>query len=107
MLDIFFSICPPNNSTFTCVQAYKTIAPPLFSVQNWLFALMVMGGVTALLLGIAAQSKIGIISSSFIYLIFIGMLIGSLIDLALNIVSFVFPLFIFLGFAIYIWRSRS
>ena len=107
MLDIFLSICPPDNATFICTQTYKTIAPPLFSVQYWFFALMVMGGVTALILGIATQSRIGIMSTTFIYLLFIGMLIGSLIDLALNIVSFVFPLFIFLGFAVYIWRSRS
>lgn len=99
-------LCPPNNSTFTCIQHYTTIAPPLFSVQYWFYALIVLGGVTALIVGIASQNR-ALDVTTLIYLLFVGLMIGSFIDLAMNIVSFVFPLFIMIGFAVYIWRTRA
>ena len=100
--------CPANNATFVCSQQFATALPTPFSIQYWLFSLIVMFSITALIISFAVtKGNVEIGSDVFIYLLFVGMLAGSFIDLLLNIIGYGFVLIITLTFGIYIWRTRT
>lgn len=85
-----------------------TIPPTFFDVHYWLYALIVIGCVTAFFLGILnTQSKVVINADSFIITTFIGAFVGSVIALLLNIIPWIISVAIALGLILYMWRGRG
>lgn len=100
--------CPPNNATFTCTQAYSTVPPQWFDPQAWLFAFLVMGAITVTFIAIYTRiSHVELGDTTFVYLLFIGMIAGSFVDAMLNIINYGLMLLILTGFALYVWRTKT
>jgi len=63
--------------------------------------------VAFMLLGISVKFGVTVGSHIFIYLAMLGLFLGSMLSVLLNIMSWVFPVTIVIVLVVYIWRTRS
>ena len=92
----------------TTITAFTTLPPNNFDLHYWLFGILVMLSVTALLDGyLVSRTNIAIGSDTFIFTSLIGLFVGSLIGLIINILPFYITIVMFALVVIYVWRGRG
>jgi len=94
--------------TTSTITTTITVPPDFFDVHYWYFGIFVMFCVVGIIDSIYMdRTGSSLNSDSFILINFLGLFIGSIISLFLNVIPFTVPLVIFGLFIVYIWRFRG
>ena len=90
------------------ITTIVTVPPSVFDIHYWMFGMFVTFAITALLLGVLiAKTNLVILSDTFIITALIGMFVGSLLALFMNVLPFIVPIVIFVSLLLYMWRGRG
>ena len=88
------------------VTTIVTIAPNFFDAHYWLFGIIVIMAVTALIDGILVErTDTAIGSNTFILSTLFGAFLGSVVALVMNIIPWIVSVGLFGLLILYVWRS--
>ena len=85
-----------------------TTPPNMLDIHYWMFGMFVTFGVTAFLLGaLTMKAGVQVGSDTFIMMTLIGMFVGSLVALMMNMLPWLVPIGFFLVLLVYFMRLRG
>lgn len=104
-------VCPSTivnaTGTFYWKCIFKYIPPQPLDIRYWWAGFTVTLIIAFLILGFAVSRGIAIGSTPFIYIMLIGLFVGSLVATLLTIMTWILPVTIFVALIGYAWRTRS